>query len=221
MSCLPLALTTLLLLPARQEPAPAVPPAVKPYKVGTRLTDEIVLPDLAGKEHKLFEENPERVIVLVFWSFQDPVSRAYVKELTGIQRARKERLALYLVDSNHDELVAGTGDPLDKVRRYFEQEKIELPLLVDRDNRVADDFAAISNNHAFALDANRTLRYQGGIDDDPRGERREKEGPVQDWLRTAVDTLLRGEKLPASETWTRPSGRPIKRAPKTTPKPGG
>ncbi len=196
-----------------QEPAAAPAASLKPYRIGTRVADEIVLSDLAGQEHRLFAENEGRALVLVFWSFQDPVSRSYVDELTRLQRAHAEALRVLLIDSNHDELVAGAVDPLDKVRRYFEEQEVELPLLLDRGNRVADDFGATANAQAFLLDANSVLRYQGGIDDDPRGERRKQEQPVRAWLATALELVLRGEKLPASETWTRPSGRPIRRTP--------
>jgi thiol-disulfide isomerase/thioredoxin len=215
----------LLLAPfaaALQEPPPAAPaPAAlsKPYQVGSRVTDEIRLPDLAGREHALLAENEGRALVLVFWSFQDPVSRAYLPLLEELAEQRAERLRLVLIDSNHDELTAGAADPLDKIRRHFEQEKIALPLLLDRGNRLADDFGAIANGHAFLLDANRILRYQGGIDDDPRGERRKLAQPVKSWLAEGIDLVLRGEKIERSETWTRPAGRPIKRAPSAR-KPG-
>jgi hypothetical protein len=202
---------------ARQEPPPAAPaPAAptKPYRVGTRVTEEVRLPGLDGKEHVLFAADETRALVLVFWSFQDPVSRAYLELLEELQARHAERLRLVLIDSNHDELTAGAADPLDKIRRHFEQEKIALPLLLDRGNKLADDFGAIANGHAFLLDGNRILRYQGGIDDDPRGEKRKLAQPVQSWLAEGIELVLRGEKIERSETWTRPAGRPIKRAPK-------
>ena len=209
----PLLLAALLLSPVQEPARPAAPAPTKPYKMNLRISDEITLPDLAGAQHALFAESEGKLLVLVFWSFQDPVSRLYVDRLQRLQREHAEHARVFLIDSNKDELVGGAADPLQKIKSYFEQEKIELTLLIDRDNKIADDFAAIANGHAFVVDANRTLRYQGGIDDDPRGEREKKNLPITGWLLPALETLQRGEKIPTPLTITRPSGRPIKRVP--------
>ena len=59
--------------PAGPPPAAAPPPIVKPYLVNVRIVEELRLPDLEGKEHVLFEEFKDKALVVVFWSFKDPV----------------------------------------------------------------------------------------------------------------------------------------------------
>jgi len=39
---------------------------------------------------------------------------------------------------------------------------VTLPLLIDRENRVADDFEAKTNSQAFLIDPNHIPRYHGG-----------------------------------------------------------
>jgi hypothetical protein len=216
-------LATLLLALAPQQGKPAAaPPAppvaiTKPYKLRGRVGD-LVLADLAGKQRDLFAENEGKALVLVFWSYRDPVCRSYAKTLAELREQQAGKVAIYLVDSNHDELVSGGGDALAKLREVVEKEEVTLPVLIDRDNVLADDFAATANGQAFLIDANRFLRYHGGIDDDPRGERRAAEQPVRTWLANALDEVHAGVK--PTEEWTRPAGRPIKRAPQTASAPG-
>lgn len=201
---------------ACQEKAPAAgakaaaPLPTKPYHLDGR-TEELVLPDLDGREHKLFAENEGQALLLVFWSYRDPVSRFYVPLLAELQEKHSGRLAVYLVDSNHDELV-GAGDPLAKMREVLGKEKVTLPVLIDRENRLADDFQAKTNAQVFLLDANRYLRYHGGIDDDPKGEKRKASQAVTAKLVPALELVLAGKK--PENNWTIPAGRPLKRAPK-------
>jgi len=202
----------LLQSPPPAAPGAAAPPAVvKPYRLHVRIGEELRLPDLAGKEHVLFEEFKEKTLVVAFWSYKDPVSRFYAKELAALEARHAGKVAVVLVDSNHDELVGG-GDPLTKLREVVAKEKVTLPVLLDRENRLADDFNAAANGQVFVLDANRFVRYTGGIDDDPKGERRAQSIPVQSWLEDALASVLAGQ--PPARPETRPAGRPIKRAPR-------
>jgi len=202
----------LLQAPPPAAPGPAAPqPIVKPYRLQVRIVEELRLKDLAGRERVLFEEFKERALIVVFWSYKDPVSRFYAKELALLQERNADKVAVVLVDSNHDELVGG-GDPLAKLREVVAKEKVTLPVLLDPDNRLADDFNAAANGQVFLIDANRFVRYLGGIDDDPKGERRAKSIPVQNWLADALVSVLAG--TPPAHPETRPAGRPIKRAPR-------
>lgn len=203
--------------PVPQEPKPpAAPPKAaqplpsKPYHLDGR-TEELVLPDLDGKEHKLFAENEGKALLVVFWSYRDPVSRFYAPALAELQDKYEGRLAIYLVDSNQDELV-GASDPLLKMREVLSKEQVTLPLLIDRENRLADDFQAKTNAQVFLLDANRYVRYHGGIDDDPKGEKRKASQAVTPKLVPALELVLAGKKV--EYNWTIPAGRPLKRAPK-------
>ena len=56
--------------------------------------------DLDGKEHKLFAENEGKALLVVFWSYRDPVSRFYAPALAELQDKYEGKLAIYLVNSN-------------------------------------------------------------------------------------------------------------------------
>jgi len=195
-------------------PASSSSPVSKPYKLNQRV-EEFSLPDLAGEQHSVFAESAGKALVVVFWSQRDPVSRYYVPILSALAQKYADKAAFYLIDSNYDELVGGNMDPLDAVRRYVQDEQVTLPILIDRDNRVADDFAALANSQAFLIDPNRFLRYHGGIDDDPQGKRAKKGIPVLPRLADALDIVLEGGR--PEHNWTQPAGRVLKRAPKAEP----
>lgn len=186
----------------------------KPYHVGSRILDEIVLKTLDGREVRLFEDHPKTTIALVFWSLRDPRSHAYRKRLEAYAKEFEARgVKLYLIASSYDEIFSPKGDPLKKFRDFVKKEKFTLPILVDHGNRIADDFGALCANHAHLLDAQRYVRYQGGIDNDPDLKKGED---VAAWLKDATAEVLAG-KIPAN-TNTRPHGRKLKRAP-LPPKP--
>jgi hypothetical protein len=220
-----LALLSTLLLPRAQQgsrnPAAPVPVPVaitKPYKINLRTEDELVLPDLEGRNRSPYAEHPGQPIVLVFWGYRDPVSLFYAPHLAELARTHAGKAGFYLVNSNYDELVS-SGDALAKLRGIVEKEQVSLPVLVDAGNRLADDFGATANGQAFLLDGNKFLRYHGGIDDDPRGERRRDGIALRTWLENALKEVLDGKR--PKENWTRPAGRPIKRAPKDGVPDGG
>ena len=123
--------------------------------------------------------------------------------------------AAAVFDGKEDRLRHAVGSgyvDLARLRSVVEKEKITLPVLIDHDNVLADDFQAKTNAQAFLIDANHILRYHGGIDDDPRGDRRKQGIEVQERLGLALQTVLNG--APPEYNWTIPSGRPLKRAPK-------
>lgn len=191
-------------------PPPAYP-AAKPYKLNWRIDGELTLSDLDGKEHALFAANEEKALVIVFWSYRDPVSLSYAKKLAELQAQHAARATIVLVNPNHDEIV-GAGDPLAPMRTVVQKEGITLPVLIDRGNVLADDFQAKTNAQAFLVDANHILRYHGGIDDDPRGQKKQKGIAVQQQLGLALETVMSGA-LP-QYNWTIPAGRALKRAPR-------
>ena len=200
-----------LAAPARAQDEAPGPPPPKPYRVGVKVPP-LRLPDLAGKEVTLVDEESEHVTVLVFWSLRDPIARRYLPGLESIRRDYEEKgVKLFLVDSNRDELTSGAEDPLDRLREFVREEEVRIPLLIDMRNVLADDFGAVSANHCFVIGATRRLAYMGAIDDDPHGKLARAKRPVRPFLRDALDAVLRGETPP--ETWTRPQGRPIKRWP--------
>ena len=186
------------------------------FTVGSSLRRDFALPVLDGAEEPVpiygppgpFDEKLP-VVVLAFWSLRDPLSRVAERKLEQLAGDFADRgVRIFLIESNHDELVSGSGDPLAKIRAHRERESLTLPLLSDRGKRAADELAAVSSNQVLVFDPGRTVRYVGGIDDDPREDRR---GEVEHWLAEAIELALEGRG--PEQSIRRAQGRPIKRAP--------
>jgi len=230
---LPLLLSATLALASETRALQDAPPqpgatASDAYRPGHRVREEFTLPDVNSRAHVLVRMPPLEDVapggsrgnevagglttVLVFWSLRDPTSHAYVLKLEELQRELAERkVSIFLVASNHDEITAGAVDPLKKIRDYVEKERVTLPILIDVRNKLADRFGAVCANHAFVVGADRVVKYAGGIDDDPQGKLERGGYDVRHYLLLAIESTLAGTVVEHENT--RPSGRPIKRAP--------
>ena len=190
----------------------------KRFLVGDLVRRPIELNDVRGTPHVLVPRvrgertGTDAVYVLVFWSLRDPLSRRYLPTLERLQRDfQDEAVRLYLIASNHDELTGSAGDPIQRLRDYVEDHEVQIPLLVDHGNRIADRLDALCANHVFVVARNRQVLYWGGIDDDPRGKKAARGQGVREHLRAAIEDLLAGRTPEVDRT--SPTGRRIKRAP--------
>ena len=204
-----LALALLVPLAAAPQDAPAADGTkAKTHQIGSPIPSSLTLPDLEGKERRVFPEESEPVVVLVWWSLRDPLCRKAEPKLVQLaQEYAAQNVLFYLVESNRDELVAGVGDPLDKVRKFRKDTKLKLPLLIDRGNKVADKFDALCSNHAYVIDRRRVLRYAGAIDND--AESKLKPEDRIEYLRMAIEAA-RDNQGP-KEALIRPRGRKLSR----------
>ncbi len=183
----------------------------KPFGIGDKVKPELVLETLDGKSLNLVEACEDELVVLVFWSLRDPLARTYEKRLTKLQKDfEKQPVRFFLVDSNYDELFSPTIDTLARLKEFVEKQKLELEILLDHDNIWADRFGALSSNHAFVLDPRHFVRFNGAIDDDPKGTRTER----REWLKQAIEAVLARSDAP--HPIARPiKGRPIQRKPRS------
>jgi hypothetical protein len=84
------------------------------------------------------------------------------------------------------------------------------PYLIDQNHVLADAFGARTTPHIYLFDGKAKLVYKGAIDD--RYEGGKKNQPEINWLETAMNQLVKGEKVTPSTT--REIGCSIKRVKK-------
>jgi hypothetical protein len=82
--------------------------------------------------------------------------------------------------------------------------------LIDQNHVLADAFGARTTPHIYLFDGKAKLVYKGAIDD--RYEGGKKNQPEINWLETAMNQLVKGEKVTPSTT--REIGCSIKRVKK-------
>ncbi|MCC7171975.1 MAG: redoxin domain-containing protein, partial [Planctomycetes bacterium] len=84
--------------------------------------------------------------------------------------------------------------------------KMSFPVYADHGNKVADLFGAQHTPHCFVIDQKGVLRYVGGLDDDPQGN---KGDATKQYVRDAIDALLAGKEPAVKES--KPYGCGVKR----------
>ncbi len=77
------------------------------------------------------------------------------------------------------------------------KQQIAYPVLGDHDGKVAKAYGAKSSPHMFVIDADGNIAYQGAIDNDASGEK--KEGVVK-YVALALDAVLAGRPVVITET---------------------
>jgi peroxiredoxin len=177
-------LLTLLVLAA---PAFAADP---PAPVGRRVAD-FTLPDAAGNRWSLADHTRDsKGAVVVFLATGCPVSNAYLPTLTSLhKRFAKEGVVFVGVNSHPADDAAAVAD-------HARANAIPFPVLKDAAGEVASKFAVDRVPTAVVLDAGRTVRYAGRIDDQfSPGVHRPK--PTARELAAAVDAVVGGREVTA------------------------
>jgi peroxiredoxin/mono/diheme cytochrome c family protein len=188
------ALAALLL--ARPAPAQEGPPA----NLGKKIAN-VTLRDAAGKPWSLRQARDHKAVVVVFLSFECPVSNSYAQPLAELHEAYRGRGVAVVGVCPRDE-----GDSA-KVARLAREFKIPFPVL--RDNRMAAARAlqASVTPEAFVLDPGRVLRYRGRIDDAYAARLKKNPKVTRADLRLALDDLLAGK--PVRQAATQAVGCPL------------
>ncbi len=170
--------------------------------------ENITLKNAEGKPRSLYDLKDKKAIVVVFLSFDCPVSTSYIPTLAELVKTYREKgVAFVAVDSSDD------GDAAQLARRA-EEYKLPMPLFKDEAFRAADAFKADTAPSAFVLDPRFVLRYRGRIDNGYYARLKKNGRTTRQDLRLALDELLSGKSV--AEPATKPIGCPIVRQRKSS-----
>lgn len=149
------------------------------------------LTDQAGQSHRL-EDLRGKIVVLEWINPQCPyVQRHYqARTMTSLVSAfPSDRVVWLAVDSSH--FVQPDGS-----QAWRTEHGLTHPILQDASGAVGRAYGATTTPNMYVIDAQGVLRYQGAIDDDPRGR---VETP-RNYVREAVQALLDGAEVPTPQT---------------------
>ncbi|MEZ4458505.1 MAG: thioredoxin family protein [bacterium] len=157
------------------------------------------LKDETGKTHKLSDYKGK--IVVLEWTNPDCpyVVRHYEKDTmqTTFKALGEDKIVWLAVDSSN------FVKPEDSAK-WKTAEGFTYPVLQDASGAVGKIYQAKTTPHMFVVDAEGTLRYEGAIDNDPKG----KEEKPENYVEKAVTSLLEGKELETSQT--KPYGCSVK-----------
>jgi peroxiredoxin len=160
------------------------------------------LHDAAGRPFALRDLKGKKAVVVVFLSFDCPISTGYAPALAELAAAYRGRDVAFVGVSSGDE----SADHVERLAAEF-----GLPFPVYRDERgaAADALGAEVTPQAVLLDGELVPRYRGRIDDRYAARLKPNARVGRQDLREALDELLAGR--PVSEPETRPVGCVIPR----------
>src|SRR5262245_23694928 len=146
-----------------------------------------------GKSVELKTLQGKKATVVVFLSFDCPVSNSYATTLTEMHKAFAEKDVAFVGVVPSDEPPAAVAK---KVKEY----KLPFPVVTDPKLTAADAFKAITTPEAFVLDHNSILRYRGRIDNAYYARLKRNPQVTEFDLKNAVEALLAGKDVPVPAT---------------------
>jgi peroxiredoxin len=153
----------------------------------------IPLTDASGKTTYLYDIKDKKAIVLVFLSFECPVSKSYSPLLTETANDYSKDVAFIGLSTNQDESPA-------EVARNAKEFDLPFPVLLDKKFAAADALAAEATPEVFVLDSDFVLRYRGRIDDGYYARLKKNQQVTQNDLGQALGEILSGRPISTKAT---------------------
>jgi mono/diheme cytochrome c family protein len=185
-SVLPLLLATagFLLAAAARTSGPVVEKAGD-LGVGRMLAD-LPFNDLSGQTHHLAEVSGGKGLVIAMTSSTCPISRRYLPSLRALEQTLAgQGLRLLVVN-------AMAGESTEDIRAQIKEAGLTSLYCHDREAGLSAVLGARTTAEVFLLDARRTLRYRGALDDQ-YGTDYSREQPTRRYLADAI-TAMRAER---------------------------
>lgn len=142
----------------------------------------------AGKEIKI-DPSQAKTTVVVFLSATCPCSNSHIPALTNLQK-NYPHIQFIGIHSNADERAA-TG------KAYFEAAQLGFPVIRDTQTKYAKHYGAVQTPHAFVLDREGTVLYQGAVTSSSIAQRAE-----QNYLQDALYDINAGRQPATSKRKT-------------------
>lgn len=181
---------------------PAVAKDVTTLAIGST-APELNLPGVDGKTYRLADFDDANVLVVIFTCNHCPTAQAYEDRMIAIHSDYENNGVAMIAISPNDPLAVrldelgytDLGDSFDDMKRHARRRGFKFPYLYDGETqRVSTAFGVLATPHVFIFDRDRTLRYNGRIDDG------EITPPKSHDARNAIEALLDGQPVKVPKT---------------------
>jgi peroxiredoxin len=157
------------------------------FTIGSTV-ENFKLSDINGVEKSYNELKGEKGTIVIFLSAQCPVVKQYNERLNAVVAEYQAR------GINFIGLNSNSTESLEWVKSHAE-ENYKFPMLIDKDNIIADKWGATATPEIYFFDKDGKLSYHGAIDNDRTGENIKTK-----FLRTALDEYLGGKAITTNKT---------------------
>ncbi len=139
----------------------------------------------------------EDVVVLVFLANHCPVVQAYEDRMIDFADDYKDKNVKFVGVSVNDL----DADRLPAIKKYMEEKGGKYVYGYDESQKLGKAYGAVVTPQFFVLDKNRVIQYTGAMDDNQNESKVSKQ-----YLRDAVDAVLKGESVEIKETQAKGCG---------------
>lgn len=150
--------------------------------------------NLAGtddKQHSLQDVADAKVVAVIFTCNSCPVAQAYEDRIIALANDYKDQgVEIVAINVNN-----GEADRLPAMKDRAEEKGFTFAYLYDPSQRIAREFGATVTPHAFVLDQQRKIVYEGAIDDS-----QDASAAKEQYLRNAIDATLAGRQPEVAST---------------------
>ncbi|MBS3733570.1 MAG: thioredoxin family protein [Phycisphaerae bacterium] len=153
------------------------------------------LPGVDGKTYSLADFADAKLLVVVFTCNHCPFVVGSEDRMIELHSDYADK-GVAMVGINANETDNHPTDDFDHMVARAREKGFPWPYLRDESQDVARAYGALRTPHYFVFDAERTLRYTGRMDDNPREPGKETTRELRD----ALDALLTHEAPPVAAT---------------------
>ena len=165
---------------------------------------DFCLPGIDGQTHCLKEYASSKVLVIAFTCNHCPTAQLYESRIRQLAADYKDRgVTLLAIEPNNPNAVrldemgyTDVGDSFEDMKTRASYRSFNFPYLYDGETqKISRAYGPTATPHLFIFDAERKLRYEGRVDNNPR----EPLVTVKD-ARNAIDALLANKPVRVAKT---------------------
>jgi peroxiredoxin/mono/diheme cytochrome c family protein len=164
-------------------------PAPKSAKIQSpigRKIENFTLRDFRGKETSFDDFKDAPVVVVAFLGTECPLVNLYAGRLNDLAKKYADKgVATIVINSN-------VQDSITEIAHWNDKHKLDIPVLKDAGNAIADKFGAVRTPEFFVLDRDRVIRYWGRFDDQ-YGIGYQRPEPTAKFLEAALEEVRAGK----------------------------
>ncbi|MCI0341855.1 MAG: redoxin domain-containing protein [Planctomycetales bacterium] len=156
---------------------------------GSEPVPDLALPDPGGATHRLAGPEGTRATVLFFLGTECPMVTRYLGRVAALHGAYAVKGVAFFGVNPH------ALESPEAIAAHAKASALPFPVLLDRDQKLADRLRVESVPTAILLDASRRVRYRGAVDD-----HKMEELSRRPFLRDAIEAVLAGGEPAPAET---------------------
>lgn len=167
------------------------------FQINSEMPEFSNLPCVDGKKYSSSDFEGKKILVVAFTCNHCPYVQAYEERIISLQKDYTAK-GIQIICINANEIQNYPDDSYEKMIERAKMKNFNFLYLRDEDQSVANKFFATHTPEFFVLDEKRKLRYHGRLDDNWQ----KLEDVKETYLRNAIDSLLKGEEVKISETFS-------------------